>query len=108
MNYQSQIQIDDLKNKFCTQIEDIFHNGGIIEFNNPFMVYITEENSYDESQVKVPYLVKTLINGKYLTGTTPYGDEFDDLSIYSLEDIVEVAYILDTIGDNSYKVIESE
>ena len=108
MNYQSQIQIDDLKNKFCTQIEDTFRNGGIIEFNNPFMVYITEDNSYDESQVKVPYLVKTLINGKYLTGTTPYGDEFDDLSIYSLEDIVEVAYILDTIGDNSYKVIESE
>jgi hypothetical protein len=108
MNYQSQIQIDDLKNKFCTQIEDTFRNGGIIEFNNPFMVYITEDNSYDESQVKVPYLVKTLINGKYLIGTTPYGDEFDDLSIYSLEDIVEVAYILDTIGDNSYKVIESE
>jgi hypothetical protein len=107
MNYQSQIQVDDLKNKFCTEIEDQFRNGGVIEFNQPFTVYITEENGYDDSQVKVPYLCRTLINGKYLTGRTHYGDEFDDISIYSLEDIVEVAYILDTIGDKAYKVLET-
>jgi hypothetical protein len=107
MNYKSQIQVDDLKNKFCTEIEDMFHKGGIIEFNQPFTVYITEENGYDDSVVKAPYLCRTLINGKYLTGRTMYGDEFDDLSIYSLEDIVEVAYILDTIGDKSFKILET-
>jgi hypothetical protein len=108
MNYKSQLEVDDLKNKFCTEIEDKFRSGGVIEFNNPFTIYITEENSYDDSQVKVPYLVKTLINGKYLTGVTSYGDEFDDISIYSLEDILEVAYILDTIGDKLYKILEDE
>ena len=107
MNYQSQIQIDDLKNKFCTEIEDMFRSGGVIQFDYPFKIYITEDNSYDESKVKVPYIVKTMIDGKFLTGTTPYGDEFDDISTYNLEDIVEVAYILDTIGDKAYKVLET-
>jgi hypothetical protein len=36
------------------------------------------------------------------------GDEFDDLSTYDLEDITEVAYILDTIGDKQYKILENE
>ena len=107
MNYQSQIQVDDLKNKFCTEIEDNFRMGGVIEFNYPFTIYVTEDNTYDDSQVKVPYLCRTLINGKYLTGRTTYGDEFDDISIYDLESIDEVAYILDTIGDKAYKVLET-
>jgi hypothetical protein len=58
--------------------------------------------------IKVPYLVKTMTGGQYLTGMNQEGDEFDDLSTYDLEDIVEVAYILDTIGDKQYKIIQDE
>lgn len=102
MNYNSRQEIKDLKVKWCNEIENKFQLGETIQFNQPFAVYITEENTYDASYVKVPYTVKTMTDGQYLTGTTHYGDEFDDLSTYDLEDMVEVAYILDTINDKSY------
>ena len=108
MNYNSRDEVKNLKTKFCNEIENLFKLGETIEFNNPFTVYIQEENTYDASYVKVPYLVRTMTDGQYLTGRTMYGDEFDDLSIYDLEDIVEVAYILDTIGDKEYKVLDNE
>jgi len=105
MNYNSRDEVKNLKTKFCNEIENLFKLGETIEFNNPFTVYIQEENTYDASYVKVPYLVKTMTDGQYLTGNNTNGDEFDDLSTYDLEDIVEVAYILDTIGDKQYKII---
>jgi hypothetical protein len=108
MNYNSREEVKNLKTKFCNEIENLFKLDETIEFTNPFTVYVTEENTYDASMVKVPYIVKTMSDGQYLTGTTPYGDEFDDLSTYDLEDIVEVAYILDTIGDKQYKLLENE
>lgn len=106
MKYNSKQEVTNLRIKFCNEIENLFKNGETIEFNDPFYVYITEDNEYDTSQVKIPFLVRTLVDGKYLTGRTSYGDEFDDLSIYDLEDLVEVAYILDTIGDKQYKILE--
>jgi hypothetical protein len=108
MNYNSREEVKNLKTKFCNEIENLFKLGETIEFNNPFTVYVQEENTYDDSVVKVPYIVKTMVNGQYLTGTTHYGDEFDDLSTYDLDDIVEVAYILDTIGDKQYKILQDE
>ncbi len=105
MNYNSRDEVKNLKTKFCNEIENLFKLGETVEFNNPFTVYIQEENTYDASYVKVPYLVKTMTDGQYLTGNNTNGDEFDDLSTYDLEDIVEVAYILDTIGDKQYKII---
>jgi hypothetical protein len=107
MNYNSREEVKNLRIKFCNEIENLFKNSETIEFNDPFYVYITEDNEYDATMTKVPYLVKTMSDGQYLTGTTPYGDEFDDLTTYDLEDIVEVAYILDTVGDKSYKILES-
>jgi len=108
MKYNSREDVKNLKIKFCNEIENIFKLGETIEFNNPFNVYVTEENTYDASYVKVPYLVKTMTDGQYLTGVTHYGDEFDDISTYDLEDIVEVAYILDTIGDKQYKILQDD
>jgi hypothetical protein len=49
-----------------------------------------------------------MTDGQYLTGMNQEGDEFDDLSTYDLEDITEVAYILDTVGDKQYKILENE
>jgi len=107
MNYNSREEVKNLRIKFCNEIENLFLQGETIEFTNPFYVYITEDNEYDASMMKVPYLVKTMSDGQYLTGTNHYGDEFDDLSTYDLEDIVEVAYILDTIGDKQYKILNN-
>jgi hypothetical protein len=108
MNYNSREEVKNLRIKFCNEIENLFKLGETIEFNNPFTVYVQEENVYDASYIKIPYIVKTMVNGQYLTGTTHYGDEFDDLSTYDLDDIVEVAYILDTIGDKQYKLLQDE
>jgi hypothetical protein len=106
MNYNSREEVKNLRIKFCNEIENLFQVGQTIEFTTPFTVYVQEENTYDDSVVKVPYIVKTMSDGQYFTGTTPYGDEFDDLSTYDLEDIVEVAYILDTVGDKQYKLLQ--
>jgi hypothetical protein len=106
MNYNSREEVTNLRIKFCNEIENLFQLGQTIEFTNPFTVYVTEENEFDASMIKVPYIVKTMSDGQYFTGTTPYGDEFDDLSTYDLEDIVEVAYVLDTIGDKQYKILQ--
>lgn len=108
MKYNSREEIKNLRVKFCNEIENQFKNNETIEFNNPFNVYVTEENTFDGSWIKVPYLVRTMTDGQYLTGRTANGDEFDDLSTYDLEDIVEVAYILDTIGDKEYKILETK
>ena len=43
-----------------------------------------------------------------MAGTTFYGDEFDDLSIYELEDITEVAHILDEIQLGNFKILQNE
>jgi hypothetical protein len=108
MNYNSREEVKNLKTKFCNEIENLFKLGETIEFTHPFNVYISEDNEYDATMTKVPYLVRTMTDGQYLTGVTPYGDEFDDISTYDLEDIVEVAYILDTIGDKQYKLLQDE
>ena len=106
MKYNSKEEVKNLRIKFCNDIENLFQLNETIEFTTPFTVYVSEENEYDDSYIRVPYIVKTMTDGQYLKGTTPYGDEFDDLSTYDLEDIVEVAYILDTIGDKQYKILE--
>jgi hypothetical protein len=99
-------QVLALKKSFVDKIESTFAGGAVIEFNTPFTVYIEEDNSYDESISRVPYVVNTY-DGLYLSGTTFYGDSFDDLSVADLTDIVEVAYILDKITLGHYKVLSN-
>ena len=105
MKYNSREEVKNLRIKFCNEIEDLFLQGQTIEFNNPFNVYLYEEDM-SGSWIKVPYLVKTMTDGQYLAGMNQEGDEFDDISTYDLEDIAEVAYILDTVGDKQYKILE--
>lgn len=107
MQYNSREEVRNFKTKLCNEIKNQFLHGETIEFNSPFIVYIMEENTYDGSYFKAPYLIKTMTDGQYLTGINPYDEEFDDLSTYDLEDILEVAYILDTVGDKQYKVLEN-
>ena len=42
MNYNSREEVKNLMNKFCTEIEDKFRMGGVIEFNYPFTIYVTQ------------------------------------------------------------------
>ena len=107
MKYNNHEVVKNLRIKFCNEIENLFQVDETIEFNQPFNVYVYEEDM-SGCWIKVPYLVKTMTSGQYLSGMNPEGDEFDDLSTYDLDDIVEVAYILDTIGDKSYKTISNE
>lgn len=106
MQYNSREEVRSFKTKLCNEIQNQFLHGETIEFNSPFIVYIMEENTYDGSYFKAPYLIKTMSDGQYLTGTNYNDEEFDDLSTYDLEDLLEVAYILDTIGDKQYKILE--
>jgi hypothetical protein len=49
-----------------------------------------------------------MTGGKFLEGNTSSGEYLDEFSTYDLEDIVEVAYILDTVGDKQYKILQNE
>jgi UDP-N-acetyl-D-mannosaminuronic acid transferase (WecB/TagA/CpsF family) len=106
MNKLYTSQVLALRKEFIDKIESTFEKNVVIEFNTPFTVYIEEDNSYDESINKVPYIVKTY-DGLYLSGTTFFGDEFDDLSVADLADIIEVAHILDKITLGHYKILSN-
>jgi len=106
MNNLYTSQVLALKKELIEKIESTFEKNVAIEFNTPFSVYILEDNSYDESINRVPYIVQGY-DGLYLSGTTFYGDQFDDLSVADLEDIMEVAFILDKITLGHYKVLSN-
>ena len=101
-------EVRALQVRYCNTVESLFQEGSIVEFKTQFAVYLSITNSYDDSLVKDSYIVKELHDGKYLAGTTFYGDEFDDLSIYELEDITEVAHILDEIQIGNFKILQNE
>ncbi len=101
-------EVRALQVRYCNTVESLFQEGSIIQFKTPFTVYLSVTNTYDDSLVKDRYIVKELHDGKYLAGTSFYGDEFDDLSIYEVEDITEVAHILDEIQIGNFKILQNE
>lgn len=101
-------EVRSLQVRYCNTVESLFQEDSIIEFKTPFTVYLSVTNTYDDSLVKDCYIVKELHDGKYLSGTSFHGDEFDDLSIYELEDITEVAHILDEIQIGNFKILQNE
>jgi hypothetical protein len=101
-------EVRALQVKYCNTVESLFQEDSIIQFKTPFTVYLSVTNTYDDSLVKDRYIVKELHDGKYLAGTSFYGDEFDDLSIYEIEDITEVAHILDEIQLGNFKILQNE
>lgn len=101
-------EVRALQVKYCNTVESLFREDSIIQFKTPFTVYLSVTNTYDDSLVKDCYIVKELHDGKYLSGTSFHGDEFDDLSIYELEDITEVAHILDEIQIGNFKILQNE
>jgi len=104
--HQFKKQVRDLQVGFCNQIENTFLNNEVIEFNSYFTIYLSTTNTYDDSLVKDCLIVKTLTEGKYLSGEDPVnGTDFEEVSIYDLEDIIEVAHILDEVTAGRYKVL---
>jgi hypothetical protein len=101
-------EVRSLQVRYCNTVESLFKEDSIIEFKTPFTVYLSVTNTYDDSLVKDCYIVKELHDGKYLAGTSFHGDEFDDLSIYEVEDITEVAHILDEIQIGNFKILQNE
>jgi hypothetical protein len=44
MKYNSREDVKNLRIKFCNEIENLFQLGQTIEFNQPFHVYVSEED----------------------------------------------------------------
>lgn len=102
-------QVEGLRVKFLNQIENTFEqhkeDGIVIEFNNPFIIY-QEVEVYNHEFVKEMFIVERLENGMTLLGKDSTGDEWEE-NIYQINDLVEVAHLLDLITDGHYKILAS-
>lgn len=105
-----------LKNNLCTEIEKEFKFiGGKLEFKRPFSIYVSEGNSFDDSYMKSKYLVIGMIDGKSLICSTDDSISLfktekhllEELRVRDLEDIVEVAHVLDELQSNNVKLVEN-
>lgn len=73
-----------------------------IEFNNPFILYVTEENTYDDSSVKSSFIVKGMKDGYRLIGEH-LGSEME-LSVDLVESVFEIAYIADVLQSELFTI----
>lgn len=73
-------------------------NQKTLRFLTPFTIFIRQLYSND----LVMYEVKGLENGEYLFGVCN-GKEFDNLSIWDVQDIAETAHILDELERDNFK-----
>lgn len=102
-------QVEELRIKLLNQIENTFEQykeeGIVIEFNNPFIIYL-EVEVYNHDFLKEPFVVERLENGMTLMGKDYNGDEWEE-NIYQLDGLDEVAHLLDLITDGHYKLLTS-
>lgn len=92
--------VEDILNYFKT------NNIEYIEFDSMFSCLIPEENSIDLESIVHPYIVKRMWN----TGLFEVIDDYEndlELVIHELS-ILEVAYILDTLEEEKYTVLDPE
>lgn len=101
-------QVEELRVKLLNQIENTFQaqkaDGIVIEFNNPFVIF-QEVEMFNHEFVKEMFVVERLEDGMTLLGKDASGDEWEE-NIYQMDNLVEVAHLLDLITDGHYKVID--
>jgi hypothetical protein len=97
-------RIEDLRKELITKIEKFFIDNDLetINFNRMFTVYLTAPNQ-GELTVMEPHIVKSLEEGKVLLGQDFIGDDIE-INVMYLEQIGELAYILDVLEDGDYFV----
>lgn len=99
-------QVEELRIKLLNQIENTFEQykeeGIVIEFNNPFIIFL-EVDVFNGEYLKDRFIVERLENGMTLLGKDSTGDEWEE-NIYQL-DALEAAHLLDLITDGHYKLL---
>jgi hypothetical protein len=92
-----------LRAMYIESIEDFFGgNDFTVDFTHSFCIYVTEEEG-DGSYSKQPVVIKSLECGKTLLGQDWVGDDYE-IELKFVEDIYELAYILDTLVGAAYTV----
>jgi hypothetical protein len=97
-------RIEDLRTEFITKIEKFFVDNKLetINFYRMFTVYLTAPNQ-GELTVMEPHVIRSLEYGKVLFGQDFIGDDIE-INVKYLEQIGELAYILDVLEDGDYTV----
>jgi hypothetical protein len=97
-------RVEDLRKEFLTRIEKFFVDNDLdtVEFRYMFTVYLTAPNQ-GELTVMEPHVIKALGLGTVLFGQDPVGDDIE-INIVNIEQIGELAYILDALEDRAYTV----
>jgi hypothetical protein len=99
----NQNHLQALRSMYLESIEDFFNNEDFtVDFKQMFTIYVTEEER-DGSYSKQPVVIKSLECGKTLLGQDWVGDEFE-IELKFVEDINELAYILDMLVGAAYTV----
>jgi hypothetical protein len=101
-------KVRDLERELLGSIKTMYDKKSLgeddsIEFNNPFVIYVTEDDSYtDDFPVKVPFIVSGMLDGYNLGGTSG-GSEYE-MSIDQVESVFELGYIADLMETEQFKI----
>jgi len=97
-------RVEDLRMEFITKIEKFFIDNDLetVEFRHMFTVYLTADNQ-GELTVMEPHVIKALGLGTVLFGQDAIGDDIE-INVRHLEQIGELAYILDVLEDRAYTI----
>jgi hypothetical protein len=101
----NQNHLQALRAMYIESIEDFFGGNDFtftVNFHRMFTIYITDEER-DGSYSKQPVVIKSLECGKTLLGQDWVGDDYE-IELKFVEDINELAYILDTLVSAGYTV----
>lgn len=104
-NYQE--RISEMRLEILKKVEDFFTENEItfIKFNHMFTLYITEDHTGEYH--KVPFTVQSLEEGRVLFGQDCVGDDYE-MGMEAVEDLSELAYILDVLEKGEYYVEDDE
>ena len=103
-------QVNQLRTGLINQIKTNFikpEGGDVsIEFNQPFVHWSLEEDTYGDDYYRVKHTVERLRvegNNILLSGTTENYEEFDELNINDIWDLYVLSHIADVVSQSQYQ-----
>ena len=94
--------VSTLQVSIANKIRDTFVENQVIEFNEPMTIYVSKD--IGGIYVKVPYLCNTLSDGIMLSCSDPSNINQKKISLYDIENPMEVGLILDIINQGKYRI----
>lgn len=104
----------ELKSRLCDEVQKEFKfiGGDELEFKRPFNIYLTE-SPYDDMTSRGKYTVKSILEGKWLQCSVEDSisllknnvEYLRTVDIRDVEDVVEVAHILDELQSDNIKIL---